>query len=104
VRVGELEVHEATPDKKMKDKIVNEVIAKAMGEARVTFEDVTHYSVVVGPGSWTGARVGVAVIKALALVLPRPIFAVREVTREELEPFYDSEFVVSTKKRDGSSK
>ncbi len=39
----------------------------------LAIEDIAGYSVVTGPGSFTGLRVGLAAIKGLCEVLPRPI-------------------------------
>ena len=70
------------------------------------------FAVVVGPGSWTGSRVGVVAVKSYALATGRPVVALRacenradlfaEVREKfaagdftparDLAPFYNSEF------------
>ena len=98
-------------DKKKKDKIINSVVKTAMAKANVNFANIDYFAVVVGPGSWTGARVGVAVAKAYAMVWKKPIVALKAtdsleeiekkiesgetVTYDEIEPLYDKEFVVT---------
>jgi len=41
-----------------------------------TLKDVDFFAVDVGPGSFTGLRIGVSVIKALGLVIPKPVVCV----------------------------
>jgi len=109
VTLGDVFIKVEIPDKKMKDKMVNDVVKQAMNAAGLGFGDLDQYSVVVGPGSWTGARVGVAVIKAYCLAMDLPVIArtldgkEKIVSGSELEPFYDKEFTVSTMKRSGLS-
>jgi tRNA threonylcarbamoyladenosine biosynthesis protein TsaB len=43
---------------------------------RLTKDDISAFAVVSGPGSFTGLRVGLAAIKALAEILQKPIAAV----------------------------
>lgn len=51
-------------------------IAALLGKHGFTKQDVGALAVVSGPGSFTGLRVGLAAIKALAEILAKPIAAV----------------------------
>jgi tRNA threonylcarbamoyladenosine biosynthesis protein TsaB len=51
-------------------------VATLLGKHGVSKQDVGGFAVVSGPGSFTGLRVGLAAIKALAEVLAKPIAAV----------------------------
>src|SRR5580704_16515929 len=51
-------------------------IAALLAKHSFTKQDVGGFAVVTGPGSFTGLRIGLAVIKALAEVLAKPIAAV----------------------------
>jgi tRNA threonylcarbamoyladenosine biosynthesis protein TsaB len=51
-------------------------IAALLAKHRYSKGDIGAFAVVSGPGSFTGLRIGLAVIKALAEVLAKPIAAV----------------------------
>ena len=51
-------------------------ISDALNRHRLGKRDIDGFAVVSGPGSFTGLRVGLAAIKALAEVLQKPIAAV----------------------------
>jgi tRNA threonylcarbamoyladenosine biosynthesis protein TsaB len=51
-------------------------IAALLAKHSFTKQDVGGFAVVTGPGSFTGLRIGLAVIKALAEVLAKPIAGV----------------------------
>ncbi|PYX35242.1 MAG: tRNA (adenosine(37)-N6)-threonylcarbamoyltransferase complex dimerization subunit type 1 TsaB [Acidobacteria bacterium] len=51
-------------------------IAASLAKHELTKADIGAFAVASGPGSFTGLRVGLAVIKALAEILQKPIVAV----------------------------
>src|SRR5260370_5363426 len=51
-------------------------IADSLKKHKLAKEDLDAFAVVSGPGSFTGLRVGLAAIKALAEILKKPIVAV----------------------------
>ena len=51
-------------------------IAALLAKHRYTKSDLVAFAVVSGPGSFTGLRVGLAAIKALAEILQKPIAAI----------------------------
>jgi tRNA threonylcarbamoyladenosine biosynthesis protein TsaB len=52
------------------------MVETIMGEARLPFTAVDRIAVTVGPGSFTGLRVGLAFAKGLALALDKPIVGI----------------------------
>jgi tRNA threonylcarbamoyladenosine biosynthesis protein TsaB len=52
------------------------MVAEVMDEARIAFSQVDRIAVTLGPGSFTGLRVGLAFAKGLSLALARPCVGV----------------------------
>ena len=61
----------------------NEVILPKMQElldcANITLSDIDEFGVVIGPGSFTGIRVGIATVKAFKDVFNKPVKAVNNL-------------------------
>jgi tRNA threonylcarbamoyladenosine biosynthesis protein TsaB len=51
-------------------------ISELLNQQRLDKDDIDGFAVVSGPGSFTGLRVGLAAVKALAEILQKPIAAV----------------------------
>lgn len=50
-------------------------IEAVLGEARITYAEITRLAVTVGPGSFTGIRAGLSAIRGLRLALGPPVVA-----------------------------
>jgi tRNA threonylcarbamoyladenosine biosynthesis protein TsaB len=51
-------------------------VDRALGDARWSVHDLDALAVAVGPGSFTGLRIGISTVKGLALALALPVAAV----------------------------
>ena len=52
------------------------VIDQALHAASRTYDDIERLGVCIGPGSFTGVRVGVSAMRGLALALSRPVVGI----------------------------
>ena len=52
------------------------LLERALAEAEITFQDVDGFAISIGPGSYTGLRVGLSLVKGLAFSTGKPIVAV----------------------------
>lgn len=64
---------------KMHDKNINILVKELLTCEGVMFKDLDAYAVVVGPGSWTGCRVGIAAVKGYAMAHPLPVVAINSL-------------------------
>ncbi|MXY24637.1 MAG: tRNA (adenosine(37)-N6)-threonylcarbamoyltransferase complex dimerization subunit type 1 TsaB [Acidobacteria bacterium] len=60
------------PSRTHGERLPNDLIGLA-GTAGVALAGIDYYSVAIGPGSFTGLRVGIATVQALALAAGRPV-------------------------------
>lgn len=52
------------------------MLAAAMEEADLTYPDIGRFAVTIGPGTFTGVRVGVAAVRGLAVATGKPIIGI----------------------------
>jgi tRNA threonylcarbamoyl adenosine modification protein YeaZ len=52
------------------------MIDKLLKKAKLKIKDIDCFAISVGPGSFTGLRIGVTVVKGLAYALKRPVIAI----------------------------
>lgn len=51
-------------------------VEKVMAQGGVKLDDVDAFAVTIGPGAFTGVRVGISFVKGLALALGRPVIPI----------------------------
>ncbi len=54
-------------------------LQEVLDKGRVTLKDIDEFGVVVGPGSFTGIRVGIATVKAFKDVFNKPVRAINNL-------------------------
>lgn len=54
-------------------------LSKILEEANLKIEDIDIYAAVVGPGSFTGLRVGLAAVKGLADTMNKPVYSIGSI-------------------------
>ncbi len=65
-------------------EVLDAIIAKAMGEARVDFDRIDGIAVAAGPGLIGGVIVGLTMAKAIALVKNKPLVAINHLEAHAL--------------------
>ena len=70
---GEIHTKITTPDPKSHNKTLLAEIDEFWKELNMSLHDFDVFSVVVGPGSFTGIRIGVATINAFAMAEKKPV-------------------------------
>ena len=73
---GERRVLECRDDCAMRHSVLlMDVIDGALAKARLTPHECDFFACVVGPGSFTGIRIGISTVKGLCLACDRPALA-----------------------------
>lgn len=57
-------------------EILCDKVAEVLSNAKVTFADLDAYACAIGPGSFTGIRIGVATVKGYCTAVSRPYIGV----------------------------
>ena len=96
-------IYDATDDKIIGDFYINTklthsqtlvpMIDALLNSAKLSFSDIDFFAVNTGPGSFTGIRIGVSVIKGMAMALSKPCVSVSTLHSMAYN-FIDSEDVV----------
>jgi tRNA threonylcarbamoyladenosine biosynthesis protein TsaB len=76
VRDGEVLAVRSEPMERGHQERLAPLVAEAMAAAGVTFPEIDRLAVTVGPGSFTGLRVGIAFAKGLSIALDKPCLGV----------------------------
>ncbi len=85
VGLGKTRLEKVTGPKKSQHLLI--LIDRILKENKKSLEDITEIEVNLGPGSFTGLRVGLSVANALAWVLKIPING--QKVGELVEPRYE---------------
>ena len=65
------------PDGNLKHSItLMPTVEELLDKANITIENIDGFAVVIGPGSFTGIRIGVSTVKAFAYAFKKPVLAV----------------------------
>lgn len=74
---GEQLAFEATVQNKLTHSVnLMPMVQEALQHSDMTMQDVSLFACVVGPGSFTGVRIGVAAVKGMAMATGKPCVAV----------------------------
>lgn len=66
--------HEVATDRRHAEELTP-LVARTLADAGLTLDQIECFAVDVGPGRFTGLRVGLATVRTLALVSARPVVA-----------------------------
>ena len=83
--VGDFSISQSMSHNEILLVMVDEVLKKL----NIDIEDIDLFVAVTGPGSFTGIRIGVTVVKALAMALNKPIVAVNTLEALSFGVFSD---------------
>jgi tRNA threonylcarbamoyladenosine biosynthesis protein TsaB len=107
---GVMTASQVCNEQRQHDKNINKMVKSVLTNAGLSFGDLSAVAVVVGDGSWTGIRVGLAAAKAYSYALNIPIIeltgqidlaaAIDKFNKRDFanaftaRPFYNGEFII----------
>ena len=71
-------------DQRRHSELLCAKVGEVMSRAAVGFSDLDGYACAIGPGSFTGIRIGISTVKGYATAFPRPFVAVNCLQAIEL--------------------
>jgi tRNA threonylcarbamoyl adenosine modification protein YeaZ len=71
---GDITASESQPMARGHAEALMPLVARVMGRAQASFEELDRIAVTSGPGSFTGLRVGIAAARGIALAAGKPAF------------------------------
>ncbi|MCQ2467554.1 MAG: tRNA (adenosine(37)-N6)-threonylcarbamoyltransferase complex dimerization subunit type 1 TsaB [Clostridia bacterium] len=79
-------------EKRTHSEVILPLISEVMNESKTNQNDVDYYAVTVGPGSFTGIRIGVSTIKGMAVVTDKDTVAISstEALARSVEAVFDN--------------
>lgn len=80
--------YEISMEKRTHSEVLLPLVDKVLNKAAATNKDIDLYGVTVGPGSFTGIRIGIATVKGMALVTGKKVAGVSstEALGRSVEP------------------
>jgi tRNA threonylcarbamoyladenosine biosynthesis protein TsaB len=75
------------------DEALIPLVERVMGAAGATFKDVNSYAVTVGPGSFTGLRVGLSAARGFGLATGRPVIGISTLATLAAPLFADDDSI-----------
>lgn len=73
---GELRAAASRPGRTGHSELLMDMVAQTLQEARLAFADLARIAVTVGPGSFTGVRIGLAAARGFAVTTGCPVVGV----------------------------
>ena len=88
LRDGRIVLTDSADPRKKHAETLLPLVQRLMADAGIGLNEVDAFAVDVGPGSFTGLRIGVCAVNALAFAADRPVIAV-DALRALAEPYWD---------------
>ena len=79
VKKGQVVWNDQQPSTKETDRLIFHQIDNALKQSKLTLQDFDYYTVVQGPGSYAGIRIGFSVVKTFAMVFQKPLIGVQSL-------------------------